>query len=1406
MVILGERRWRRVLVALPQMKGEKVLSDIFKRRSPLVIIGFVILAVVIAVGVQNTVPSGDREDPAAVAENPAPELKDAKIYALELAQPLSSSQINQLKQKYNWTGETYDQAVLIRGEAALEQELAGLSFVQKVKEFTPAQKIVGELGTGTGNQGQQAKAPGPTEDVIIYLYGENDKPAVIALINQLGGQVVDGAQARDRYLQAVLPASALDQLAASAGVMLVEKSHQPELLNDRARDITGARPVAIPNFIAPGGLTGQGQTIGLADSGLDTGKINDLHPDFQTSPGKKPRIIMLKSWGGADQPGDIIGHGTHMAGTLVGSGQASGGKYAGVVPEASLYVQDIVNNRGEPSLPVNIATLYRPAYEASVRVHVNGWGRKTNSYNSTSSQIDDFIRNQPDFLAIFGSGNFGPGPGTITAEANSKNALVIGATASSRPALQTGDQAPGTVTDFSSRGPAADGRIKPELLAPGTAIVSTASRLVQSDHYNMLQGTSMASAVAGGAATQLRQYFAQQEGLTSPSAALLKAALINGALLPPGEQSPSLHGFGVLNSARTIISLKDKLVHFEDQGAGVKNGEFIEYNYTVADPDAPFKATLAWTDPSALPGAPRTLVNNLDLVVITPGGQRLYGNAGTQSGSRDTVNNVEQVYITKPTPGTYTIRVLGQSVVQNASRSGSAVAQDFALVYGQPALTAEVTDFNRSQARLTLATGDQFYTVSKNIYGLTNNMYYPGDSKQIKTGSQLYAGRENLYFVTRTWREHGLQLKKNETGWLWFKTDPRDLDGGYYSLADAGKNILVNGTKDPDLDLNQIPAGFEVLATVNPHTQLIRQAEITFARVEGFVQEMDQALGTIRLIGHDREYKLAPAAVCLYDDKIVGSDPVQTVFGPVAGDWEGQLNQGMPVSLMVAPSAMQVQSIAMKRTVAVGIIQEVDPQKQTLVLNDKTHRLLNGATLTRDGRTATLADIAPGQLATLVLIDARGDVTDLNAYTNHHLGQISYIQTSLQTIYLQTSDGTMHSLKLTPGTQIYRWGLESDLQSLAGGMWVRVIMDAQGQEIKRLDVADALEERDKLIEICQPEENLLTTRDGINYHLGAQSQVLFNGLHLPAHELKPGDSINQVVSLLNPRDNCRVVMQMEATVKPGQPEPQLRVSSIPFVEDYWIAGETTGNRLYLYHGNGEFERIPITPEGRFSLGYVPGDNQQYIDLIAVSDQNGVTGTRLNIEVKKQKTFTDIDGHWAGHDLRAIAREGLISGYPDGAYRPDQTVTRVEFYALLARAFGWYADLSGEQTFHDWHLVPGWAKQAVGGAMTQNIVTGYPDGTFGPLKPVTRVEQGAVLARIMGLYQLETGNPGGGPVPDFADAGEIPEWARESVHKVCAAGIMQGQDNNRFVPHAPATRAETAVTIYRLLQKVRASRI
>jgi subtilisin family serine protease len=231
----------------------------------------------------------------------------------------------------------------------------------------------------------------------------------------------------------------------------------------------------------------------------------------------------------------VGGHGTHVAGSVLGGGNHSGGQYKGMAYNASLVMQSTMTSTGSMSIPSNLYTgLFYPPYSSyDSRIHTNSWGdpMSTGDYTSFSADVDEFIWDYDDQVILFAAGN---SYGLVSSPGTAKNCITVGASESLRPLL------PGHQSDCNNINQRAvfscfgtdDDRLKPDILTPGTGILSTRSSLIADpsqnywypydSYYAYAGGTSMATPLAAGIVTLIRQYYTDLEGIT-PSAALVKA-------------------------------------------------------------------------------------------------------------------------------------------------------------------------------------------------------------------------------------------------------------------------------------------------------------------------------------------------------------------------------------------------------------------------------------------------------------------------------------------------------------------------------------------------------------------------------------------------------------------------------------------------------------------------------------------------------------------------------------------------------------------------------------------------------------------------------------------------------------------------------------------------------------------
>ncbi|MEK3883325.1 S-layer homology domain-containing protein [Paenibacillus sp. PL2-23] len=176
------------------------------------------------------------------------------------------------------------------------------------------------------------------------------------------------------------------------------------------------------------------------------------------------------------------------------------------------------------------------------------------------------------------------------------------------------------------------------------------------------------------------------------------------------------------------------------------------------------------------------------------------------------------------------------------------------------------------------------------------------------------------------------------------------------------------------------------------------------------------------------------------------------------------------------------------------------------------------------------------------------------------------------------------------------------------------------------------------------------------------------------------------------------------------------------------------------------------------------------------------------------TFSDTDGHWAQELIQKAVALGIASGYGDGTFRPERTVTRAEFTVMLANALQ-LPKTEEDPGFADGLTIADWAREAVASAAAADYVNGYEDGTFRPNEPISRAAMAVVIAAALGL---------GGQsalTTSFADDAAIPAWAKSAAESLKERGMMQGKGSGVFAPSASATRAEAMKLIVRVVEKL-----
>jgi len=191
------------------------------------------------------------------------------------------------------------------------------------------------------------------------------------------------------------------------------------------------------------------------------------------------------------------------------------------------------------------------------------------------------------------------------------------------------------------------------------------------------------------------------------------------------------------------------------------------------------------------------------------------------------------------------------------------------------------------------------------------------------------------------------------------------------------------------------------------------------------------------------------------------------------------------------------------------------------------------------------------------------------------------------------------------------------------------------------------------------------------------------------------------------------------------------------------------------------------------------------------------GNSIYTVIVLSKTFEDIANHWAKADIELLASKLIVSGISAHQFEANRSITRAEFAALAVRALG--LTINGEARFSD-VKANSWYSSAVATAAEAGIIKGYEDGTFRPNQFITRQELAVMVMRAMdyaGAASNSSDTVKAGVLDKFSDAGQL-SWAREEVAEAIHAGIINGVTATTIKPTAEATRAEAVVMLKRFL--------
>ena len=565
----------------------------------------------------------------------------------------------------------------------------------------------------------------PVFGAYVTFHQDVDLRTEAAALAARYGAVVRSELAPINALVIEIPKSQVKPFAAEDAVMWVEPAlWQFSTMNSSNRERTGVNTVNA----APYGLSGAGVSVMVFDGGT----IRTTHQDFQGRATNRDTDA-------------ISDHATHVSGTIGGAGVANP-QHRGMAPGVTIQNYGFEWASGSDFLYTNPGDLLGDYTDAITNhgavIANNSIGNNTapngnpcewqGNYGTTDTLIDSIARGSiagREMIIVWANGNerqssscqnefeFPNSSGgfeTLAPPANAKNHITVGA-------LNSNDD---SMTSFSSWGPSDDGRMKPDVSAPGSQNgphvgtddggVTSCSSNSSNTGYSIKSGTSMAApTVTGIVALMLEDFRNQFSGEPDPSGATMKVLLAHTAV-DLGNTGPDYKaGYGSVRAPAAIDFMRTG--NFSENQVA-QDGVYSAL--VLVNPGETFKATLAWNDAPGTLNTSTALINNLDLRVFDPNGVRRYPwtlnpaspNTPAARNAPNTLDNIEQVVVGvagEPVPaGVWRVEVVGTSVptgpqkfslaaspfLINCSTAGVAALDRSLYSCSSTALNASVTD------------------------------------------------------------------------------------------------------------------------------------------------------------------------------------------------------------------------------------------------------------------------------------------------------------------------------------------------------------------------------------------------------------------------------------------------------------------------------------------------------------------------------------------------------------------------------------------------------------------------------------------------------------------------------------------------------------------------------------------
>lgn len=619
-----------------------------------------------------------------------------------------------------------DQAFLVYGDRASIAKAAGHSRIRwtgrfsarnKVPEILRKQLDAAKDGRSiTENIPEIEKTSDGTAVFDVAVFSRADVAVAAQNIEQISGARIRNISRLPNnffnVVRAEVPLDRVESIASIPDVARIDAWQRPVKEDERSAQIVAGNYSSATSIAGPGynpllqfGVSGQGVTVSVVDDGVSIPGNGGFYLTASNAVNGPLRGAPAGASGGHGHLNASIIAGSAPFGLLDPLGYNYG---LGIAPAANIINIPLLleTYSGTEADAYNDTAVTSAPNGVKGFISNNSWGNglNANAYDTYTAQFDGFVRDASyastidPLLLVFSAGNNGPNDLSLTRPKAAKNLISVGNSENVR--TEFGGTNADNIDDLratSSRGPTADGRIKPDIIAPGTYITGSRAGLNCNSvsscfdaNHSYSTGTSHAAPQVAGAAALFTQFWRDANSGQNPSPALVKAAIINtgqemnGANTDSASLPNGTEGWGRIN-LKYMLSTGVPMKYVNETVSLSNVGESYSLTGSVGDSSRPMRISLVWTDPPA--AADPALVNNLNLTVTVNGntyrGNVFAGGVSAAGGANDTVNNVENVWLPAGlAPGTPVLVQVTAAALNGDGILGNSdlTDQNFALV------------------------------------------------------------------------------------------------------------------------------------------------------------------------------------------------------------------------------------------------------------------------------------------------------------------------------------------------------------------------------------------------------------------------------------------------------------------------------------------------------------------------------------------------------------------------------------------------------------------------------------------------------------------------------------------------------------------------------------------------------